>query len=182
MTGRGISSPDRQGKPSSEGELELEGHWEDHPWELRIQRMGWTVFALLMLAALAGLLGHGPLSTATAKDPVSSLRIEYQRFERYQGPTELRLYVAPQAVREGRLKIWISREFLDSIELERIVPEPVTVELGADRQTYVFDAPRLTAETLVVLRYEPTLRFARVTMRAGVEGAPELSFRRFVYP
>lgn len=182
MTDQVISSPDRQGRPSSESELELGGRWEDHPWELRIQRIGWTVFALLMVAALAGLLGHGPLSSATAKDPAAFLRVKYQRFERYQGPTELRLHVAPQAVREGRLKIWISREFLDSIELERIVPQPVTVELGADRQTYVFDAPRLTAETLVVLRYEPTLKFARATVRAGIEGAPELSFWQFVYP
>ena len=90
--------------------------------------------------------------------------------------------MAPQTVREGRLRIWINREFLDSIELERIVPQPVTVELGADRQTYVFDAPRLTAETLVVLRYKPTQPFTSVRIRAGVEGQPEASFRQFVYP
>ncbi len=183
MTDPAISSPDRrQGRRSLKSELELEGHWEDHPWELRVQRIGWILFALLILAALAGLLGHGPLSRATAEDPASSLRIEYQRFERYQGPTELRLHAAPQAVRGGKLKIWLSREFLDNIELEQVVPQPVTAELGSDRQTYVFDAPHLTAETLVVLRYKPTLKFARTTVRAGVEGAPELSFWQFAYP
>ncbi len=183
MTDPALSSPDRrQGGPSSRNKLELEGHWEDHPWELRIQRIGWIVFALLILAALAGLLGHGPLSRTTAGDPASSLRVEYQRFERYQGPTELRLHAAPQAARGGKLKIWLSREFLDNIELEQVVPQPVTAELGSDRQTYVFDAPHLTAETLVVLRYKPTQPFASVRIRAGVEGQPEVSFRQFVYP
>ena len=101
---------------------------------------------------------------------------------RYQGPTDLRLSVGPDAVRDGKLRIWISREFLEAIEVERIEPEPAAVELGADRQIYVFDAPRLRGETLVVLRYEPGLRFARVTARIGMDGGQGLEFWQFVYP
>jgi hypothetical protein len=167
----------------SQSRLELPGSdREDRPWELRAQRIGWGAFALLVLAALVGLLGHGPLSHVVVQDPASPLRVEYNRFERYQGPTDLRLRLGPGAAREGGLRIWISRAFLDAIELEQVVPQPRAVELGADRQTYVFDAPGLSGEASVVFHHKPDVKFSRVTAQVGLDGAAGVTFWQFVYP
>ncbi len=171
------------GSPSPEPSgLELEGEREDRGWELRAQRLGWGVFLLLILAALAGLLGHGPFSRTQAGDPASPLRVVYNRFERYQGPTELQLHLKPEAVRDGKLRVWIGRDFLEGVEIERIEPEPETVEAGSDRHVFVFNAPRLTGETAVIIRYLPERKFARQRVRTGLEPGPELKFHQFVYP
>ena len=41
--------------------------------EWAVERVGWAAVALVLVAALAGLLGHGPLSRATAGEPGSRL-------------------------------------------------------------------------------------------------------------
>ena len=120
----------RSHSPQQSG-LELPGERQDRPWELRAQRLGWGVFLLLILAALAGLLGHGPFSRTQAGDAASALRVAYNRFERYQGPTELQLHLKPEALRDGKFRVWIGRDFLDGVEIERIEPEPETVEVGS---------------------------------------------------
>ncbi len=173
--------PLRNHQPNQSG-LELSGNWEDQRWELRAQRIGWGVFALLVTAALAGLLGHGPLSSAQAGDPAGPLWVEYNRFERYKGPTELRIHVKPEAARDGKLRLWFSRSMLDQVELERVKPQPDTVEVGPDRHTFVFNAPNLTRETTITFRHLPDRKFANLTVRIGLEPGPTLQFSQFIYP
>ena len=45
-----------------------------------VQRVGWVMLALLILAALGGLFGPGPLSRARAGPHDGPLWVEYQRF------------------------------------------------------------------------------------------------------
>ena len=58
-------------------QLEEDASFRRRAWA--VQRAGWALMALLLLGAILGLLGSGPLSTATADVP-GLMRIEYQRF------------------------------------------------------------------------------------------------------
>jgi len=64
-------------------------------WSL--QRIGWGLIALVLIAALLGLFGHGPLSEATTDDPSLPIRLAYERFGRFGSPLVLRIRVEPAA-------------------------------------------------------------------------------------
>ena len=71
----------------------------------RVQRVGWAVMALLVAAGLAGVFARGPLSRAEAQG--QGLRLEYERFERYQAPSEIRVRLAPDAVVDGSVALML---------------------------------------------------------------------------
>jgi hypothetical protein len=73
-----------EGKPAN---LDVE---QDMPFirkEWAAERIAWVVFLLLFLAALAGLLGTGPLSHTTASS--GAMEVEYYRFVHRNTGTEL---------------------------------------------------------------------------------------------
>ncbi len=57
--------------------------------------------ALILLASLLGLSGHGPLSSTILDDPASGLLIRYERFERVNAQTLFRIQLNSQAPRNS---------------------------------------------------------------------------------
>ena len=168
--------------PPSHDSLEFPHDRADRPWELRAQRAGWLAFAALILAAIAGLLGPGPLSRDQVTDPAGQLTIEYNRFERYQRQTELRIRVAPAAVRDGQVRIWVGQAFSDDVEIVSIQPQAERTELGSDRHVLLFPTPRLNGEATVTIRYAPDRTFGWIEGQIGIEGGPALAISQFIYP
>lgn len=75
-------------------------------------RAGWTLLALILLAALAGLLGPGPLSSRTAcAGP--AFCVEYERFIRNHAPAELRIRLTHGG--GGPIRLVLGRQFLKAI-------------------------------------------------------------------
>jgi hypothetical protein len=147
-----------------------------------VQRIGWGILALVLLATLLGLTGNGPFSQASAGSPESPLRVEYERFVREDAPAELRVFLGRGAVREGRVAVWIDREYLGRAEVRDVVPEPESVEVRPDRLTFVFRAP-VTGDAPLEARFdlEPR-RFGRWTGRVGLPDGEPLRISQFVYP
>ena len=157
-----------------------EGHGVS-PIEKRLHRLGWLVFAALLLAALAGLLGPGPISSQTA-EAGPSLSVAYQRFVRNHAPADLRIRVVPKTGQEN-IRLLVGHAFLEATELSNVKPEPEAVEVTPDGHVYVFEAAQLGSEpTLILYRYQPDGAFADITVRMALEGGPGVSFRQFVYP
>ncbi len=46
--------------------------------------------------------------------------------------------LAPGAGPDGEARVWIGRDYLAGMEIERVVPEPSSVEAAADGQVFVF--------------------------------------------
>ena len=49
-----------------------------------VQRIGWAIFALVILLAALGLFGDGILSDTKAGQEEGALWLEYPRFERFE--------------------------------------------------------------------------------------------------
>ena len=163
------------------GELEIQQDLPHERLEWRIERVAWVTMALVLLAGLLGLLGPGPLSSATADARDSALRVEYNRFERYQSPSMLRVHLAPGAARDGKARLWLSRGYVENIELRHIDPEPESVEVEHDRLIYTFSLPEATRPTAVTFRFEGN-KFWRLPVSVGLDGGPHLNLRQFFYP
>ena len=150
-------------------------------YQWTVQRWGWAILALVLLAALLGLLGRGPLSSTDAEAPDQSLRVKYNRFIRVRAPADLKISVAAKASQNGAIRLWIDREYLDHLQVKHITPRPEHEEAGSDRHIFVFRAAAPGNPVEIVLHFEPE-KPGPHTCRVGLVDGPELSFEQFAYP
>jgi hypothetical protein len=163
------------------GDLEINQDLKHQQQEWLIERIGWSVMGLLVLAALAGLLGPGPLSSARTGDPGSSLWAEYNRFDRYQAPTILKVQVKPEEIADGNFRLKINRDFMEQIELRHIDPQPRSVEADSSSMTYNFNLPAVQQQVTILFHYEANA-FGRLPVVLSLADGQQLNFSQFIYP
>jgi hypothetical protein len=163
------------------GDLEIDQDLDYEKTAWTVRRVAWALMAGIVLAGLAGLFGTGPLSHATTGDPSSPLRLEYGRFERFTTPSHMKLHLGPSATAGREARIWISREYLQGLQLESVIPEPREVLAGADRLVVVFPLAEPGRGTSIDLEFKPQ-RIGPVHGRVGLDGGPSVAFHQLVYP
>lgn len=170
--------------------MQLGGHEEraQHPVRRRraavAQRIGWGFFATVVAAALAGLLGPGPLSWARRSVTTASGSIEmrYDRFARHVGDTTLNFHLTPDPRQPHEVRIWISAGYLSGVRIETMQPQPARWMAEGGGYLLVYDvvgAP--TGQVTVRMQVQPD----QVGLLRGAVGAsPEASveFWQFIYP
>jgi hypothetical protein len=167
-------------EPPRVGDLQINQDLAHERIEWKIERAGWIVMALVLLAALVGLLGRGRFSVAVAGEKGSTLWVEYNRFERYQAATMLRIHLGA-ASRDGKARLWLNREYVENIEIHHIDPEPETVEVLHDRFIYSFNLPDGAQPSAVTYYFEGNA-FGRILISVGMDGGSQLNFPQFFYP
>lgn len=162
------------------GDLEIRYDLDYHRRLFLFQRLGWAAIAVLLLAALLGVVGaEGPLNSGRAGD--HRLQVEYERFPHQESRTQLRITLRGAAP-DGRLVLWLDRGFIGAVRLQQVTPQPNGVIAQADGVSYVFAAARPEATVDVGLLFEPQAAGRlRGEVRAGADGAP-VRFTQFVYP
>jgi hypothetical protein len=145
-----------------------------------VQRSGWSVLALIVLAALVGMIGPGPLSTATHTDPSGLVELRYERFTRHQGQSTLQLQVSPDPARPGTARIWLSGDYLAAVQVQQIWPQPETwtgTGTGTVLTFPVHGAGPVSVEVLL----NPD-QMGLVQGAVGAPGRQPVRFWQFVYP
>lgn len=163
------------------GELEIAEDVGFQRKEWRFERIGWAAMALLVLAALAGLLGPGPLSNATAGEEGGALWVAYERFAHRSAPTTLEIHAGPNTAQEGQLRLWINRATLGANEVRSIQPEPQQVSTVGERVVYTFAVDDPVREAVVFFHLEPT-QYWRQRIELGIEGGPQAGFTQVLFP
>jgi hypothetical protein len=158
------------------GDLEIDQHLGIQEFSWRIQQIGQVAIVLFLAAALAGLLGHGPLTRAHAGD-AASLEVEYGRFARRTQETTMTVRLGPQPM--GMAKLWIDATYVAAQPLERVIPEPESVEVIDGRLVMTLRVSGTRPEVRITTRPEA---FGPMQARMGLLGGPELRFDQFVYP
>lgn len=160
-------------------ELEDPAKLAFHQRQWRTQRVAWGVVTLLVLAALLGLFGPGVLSRAHTASAGGAIRAQYHRFVRYEDPTTLDLEVRPSGGEQ--LRLWLSRDYVQSSGIQQIIPPPESVEAGPDRYTYVFRLENPGEPVSISYQLMPA-RMGRLDGQIGLEGADAIRVGQFVYP
>lgn len=141
----------------------------------RMRQVAVVVIALVLLAALLGAFGEGPLSEADATAEQGSMQLHYERFVRLQSPTELQIELRGG---EGKTDLAISRRFLESFRIEGYSPEPDSVTGLPDRLVFTFDQQPPSQVTL----YGEPQEIGRQRGFISGPGGDELRFTQWVYP
>lgn len=164
------------------GDIEIYQDMAAQQREWAIRRVGWAAMLLFVLAGLAGLLGPGPLSRRVAGTRDSALWAEYNRFERRESPSVMRIHLGAGATHDGKARLSLNRYFIEHVHITGIDPEPEAVEAGADRFTYVFTMPDAALPTTATFRLEPST-YWRMPVRVWLDGGPrQLRFEQFYFP
>lgn len=147
----------------------------------RLEHASWALMALLLVAALLGVFGGGPLSHARTGS-AGTVELEYDRLLRAAAPTEYRLEIQPGFAADGRLEVRIDQDLVDAMEIASIVPEPESVTAGPGYTRFSF---RIEAggrsPARVVIGFEPAT-FGRFSGALSVDDAAPLTVSHFVFP
>jgi len=175
-------APGRADGPNPrDGDLELDQDLDRQRLEWRIQRAGWFAIAALLLAALVGLFGSGPVSRTFADDPNSPLWLEYERFGRQRKPTTLRLHLGPGSASGSRARVWIDGDYLADVRIERITPRPEREESGPGRTYFTFATTAADRPTVVTFHVQPE-RIGALPGQVGLDDGAPLRFRQWIHP
>jgi hypothetical protein len=163
------------------GSLEIDQDLSFQEREWRLQRIGWCVIALLIVAALLGLTGSGPLARATAGETGAPLQLEYSRFVRLDAPTTLEVEIAGEAVTGEQVELQVARDYLRSTRVEEIVPEPAEVRSAGEHLVFVFPVDEPGQPLLVTFDLRHT-DFGATSGEVGLADGMALEFGQFVLP
>ena len=154
-------------------------HFQRREW--RAERIGWVALAGLIVAAMLGLLGDGPLSATSADSPDGSMHLEYQRFGRVTATQALRLRFRPVSDEDHRYRVWLSAPYREANRVREVSPTPERVEDDRGRVVYVFRALEIERSTEVMFYVQPRAA-GSCPGRIGLVGGDSVAFRQFIYP
>ena len=159
-------------------EIEQDLEFERRAWI--IERVGWILMLLVVIAALLGLFGHGVLGYRSATAPNGSVTVEYEAVARKGGSTGLDISVrAPRHA--DAVVVLIADSYLRHVDVESITPEPSVVTGSGDAVRFEFPVAPGTDELLVRLQLRPD---ALGSIEGSVEtpDGPPVRFSQFVLP
>jgi hypothetical protein len=145
-----------------------------------IQRAGWVAMALIVVGALLGLFGAGPLSTAHVTGD-QGLRGEYRRFWRMQSPMTLRVTLPASARHDRERAVRVDRGYFDAVRITYVNPPPERVEAGNGELRYVFAISNSLDPVTVSFTLEAPTPGA-FEGRAALDAGPWVGFSQFIYP
>ncbi len=117
----------------------------------RFENAVWTVFSVLLVLALAGAFGRGPLSHDQIRTPEMHLR--YERIARTGTPSLMRITFAPSAIHNGKIRLFVSETVVDELGNQRVIPAPEATTIGDHGLIYTF--PATTSPAAVAFALQP---------------------------
>jgi hypothetical protein len=144
----------------------------------RLERVIWGCLGLILLAALTGLFGEGPLSEVNAASPDGALTVSYDRFQRESRIARFVVRLARSDAVEPGFRL--SPGFHENYQVSSLEPKPVRSSAGPDGLDYAFAPPR-TGDLTVVIWAHPR-RFGPLRLQAQADGGPPVTLPVFIYP
>lgn len=161
--------------------LQVEEHLGFQRAMWRAERIGWALMAVVVVAALVGLFGVGPLSHSSVTSDDGLLTVDYLRFARAGGTSELSLEVDAALVEQDQVAVVLDRSFIDSVDIEHVTPQPAAEVATAEGIRFTFDAAATGGTVRLSFAFRPQ---AMGTVRAAVAvpDGPRVDVPQLFYP
>jgi hypothetical protein len=155
--------------------------------ERRVQRVGWAIIALVLVAAVLGLFGGGFFSQATARDRGEGyeLALRYPRLGRAESNLELELRIAAPGQSSSEVMAVFSGEIVDKASFTGIAPQPDSETVDGDSIVYTWEVEDWSQPLVVRFEYEARdwrMLDGRFEVSAGDESLGSVSFDQFLFP
>jgi hypothetical protein len=151
---------------------------QERSW--RLQSLGQLLCLLLVLGAMAGLFGGGPLSAGKAQSEDGLARVDYPRIARAHAPFSLEIKLSPGAAVNGQVRLSIPDTALESFHISEISPEPTDARLAGGHLQLSFLADAAPSNTIRL--YGEAEKVGRHSLRLTVGEASEVTLTQVIYP
>ena len=145
----------------------------------RRERIGWVIIGLILIAGLCGLFGHHPFARATSQTASGQLKIEYDRYARYESSAEVMVMVTPEKTGDGKVTLWFDADYLDSINVVAVSPWPVRGEAREGERAFVFQTDGKPFSALFTIQFHA---LGIVHGRARVNETDAIELTHLVWP
>lgn len=161
-------------------ELELYGDPSAAERFRRWRRTGRILILAIVIAALLGVMGDGPLSRADAYG--GYVKVRYPRFTRVSEAEEITVVMEAPVTRGGSCTFWLDDNYLRRFKVESITPVPAPAVLTGSHVTYTFRcAPGEEARVRLRLRSKAAAAGPLVG-EIGVAEGGYAQMRQYVWP
>jgi hypothetical protein len=167
--------------PKRVGDLDIDQDLGFQRAEWRVQRGGWIAMLAIILAALAGAFGRGPLAAASAGSESAGLVVDYDRLLRKQAASQLEIRLPAASLAGNEARILIDSTLLSAITIERMAPEPEREEAAPNGVIYTFRLSQTGAPQRILVEYQATAPW-RHRGFVSLPEHPPVYLSLFVYP
>jgi hypothetical protein len=143
-----------------------------------LERIGWSLLSIVLIAAIAGLFFHGPASYTRVHNADNSLSVHYERFAHKTAMTYFTIRVAAPV--SGEIPIRLSPAFTEAHNIESMQPPPVRASGGTYGLEFVFT--RSGAGDVAVHIAARPKRFGTMSLTLEAEGRGALKVFQLIYP
>jgi hypothetical protein len=155
--------------------------------EHAVQRVGWVVIGLLIIAALLGLFGGGILSDATVRQsgPGYQLELEYPRLGRIESNLQMTLRVTAPEQQAEQLTVVLSGDLRSKTSIQTISPQPESEAVLGDSIVYTWSVESWQRPQVIAFEYEARdwrQVDGRLEVSAGDQALGVLTFDQFLFP
>ncbi|MBE1876661.1 hypothetical protein [Myceligenerans pegani] len=158
-------------------DIEQDESFQRREW--RWQHGGTVLLVLVVVAALAGLLGAGPLSWTERESADGVVTVAFDRVTHHESDDSMTLAFGPEAVSDGTVTVELAGTWPGGVDLQGISPQPVEQRAVPGGLVLVFAADGAD-------RVETNLRFRAQEygpLRGEITVAGRsVSFSQFVLP
>ena len=145
----------------------------------RFENAVWVVFALIIVLDLCGVFGRGPVAKARARTADGTIDVKYERIQRTDSPSILSVRFGQSAIVDGKIRLFVSQSLVQELGTQRVIPAPLSTEVGNGGLTYTFPATKAPATVDLALQPDgPGL----YPFTVNVVGAEPLHAKVFVVP
>ena len=136
-----------------------------------VQRVGWAILLLILLAASLGLFGNGLLSKSRTGDLMTT--IGYEKFGRFESRMEIKIATSTQK----NIELKIPQPYLRKMEIEKVVPLPEKQKLEKDKMVLTFLASDIAEITIYLVPQKAGM----ISTSIEVNGK-SYNISHFIYP
>lgn len=106
----------------------------------KFERLAWGFFVLILIADVLGAFGEGWLAKARINQPGSGMLVNYVRVARAGTPAKIEVQFGPDAVADGKIRLYASNSIVKDLGAQRVIPQPETSAVVPDGILYTFPA------------------------------------------
>jgi len=154
-------------------DLEFQRRWEG------LEKVIWIFLVIFLLLSLLGFFGRGPMAKVEAKSADGSMEVDYERFERFSTPSVLTVRIAPTAIHNGTVELWVGEALVKPLGNQRVIPQPDKSQVGNGGVRYTFPASQ--GQASIEFQLQPS-KIGKTELKLRIPGYSEMDLNIYVFP
>ncbi|WP_130834184.1 hypothetical protein [[Erwinia] mediterraneensis] len=151
--------------------------WQQTEW--RIQRAGYGLLFLVVIAGACGLFSKGWVSNRQISAADQRLTVEYEGFGRRQSTMNMTLHL--QQLNGAEYQVVISSEKMNDFQVQTLQPQPDESWSRGDQLILRWQRRPQQESATVWLAVQPKT-FGRLPLRVTLDARSQVTFTSFIYP